>query len=156
MRNRQFQPGSTIGNGLSVRVQQPEAQGGKHACAAIVGGRAADADQEVPAARFQCIGNEFSHTAGGGMQRVPAVRGDQGQTGGRGHLQNCSAGCPSDAILCLYRIPQRAGDGAGDALLWGAEGSGGALAAVSQRGEPGFQLRADPSETGFDGTGGLQ
>ena len=99
---------------LAAFIQKTIAQGRRHTHAAVVGGAAPDAHQHPAAAGALQQLQQFSHAAGGGVERVqPALH--QRQAGAARHLHNGGA-VRQDAVGAADGTPVRPGD-AGKALL---------------------------------------
>ena len=133
-----FQPGQSRParrQFVPVGVQKPDAQGGGHPRAAVVGGAAAQADDEAGKAPFQRLPQQFAGAVGGGGQRVAAALGDEGQPGGTGHFDNRRFAVAHHAPAGFQGLAQWPGHLAGEHLPAGAfhQGVQRAVAPVGHR-----------------------
>ena len=73
---------------VSFGVQQPRAQRGQHACAGVVGGGAAQAQDDVARAGVERGQDQLAHAVAAGAHRISARRRDQLQAGSGGHFDD--------------------------------------------------------------------
>lgn len=73
---------------VPLGVQQPRAQRGQHAGAGVVGGGAAQAQDDVTRAGVECSQDQLAHAVAAGAHRVSARRRDQLQAGSGGHFDD--------------------------------------------------------------------
>ena len=73
--------------GIARRVEKTGAQGRGAAAAAVIGGAAAQTQQDVRAALLHRVADELAHAVGGGGLRVPPLP-RQRQSGGGSHFDD--------------------------------------------------------------------
>ena len=75
-------------DGRSVFFEKLISQRGEHAESAIVGGAAADANQETPAALADGVKDQFSDTVGGSAEWIAFRSSQERKSGGSSHLDH--------------------------------------------------------------------
>ena len=94
--------------GISLRIVEAGAQGRGTAAAAVVGGAAAQAQQDIRAALLHRVPDKLAHAVGGGGLWVPPLP-RQRQSGGGGHFDDGKRVFSGvDRLNCL---PEGVGDG---------------------------------------------
>jgi len=120
---------------LAVRIQQARAQRLQHAGAAVLGGAAAQAQQDAPRALRQRGGDQLAHAVGAGAQGVALAARNPHQAGGLGHFNQGRFTVAQHGKTRIDRRAQRAAHGVAQQLA--ASGADQriqrAFAAVGQR-----------------------
>ena len=93
----------------TVGVEQSDAESLGHAGAAVIGGAAAESDDDAFRAMVERIEDQFSDAARGGAQRVGRGA-DEVQSRGFGHLDDGRRAIAEDAICGGDRFTQWSGD----------------------------------------------
>ena len=88
-------------------IQQFHPQRLEHADAAIVGGAAAYADDQMADSGIQRGFDQLSRAIAGGLQRVAQMRSDKNQSAGRRHLDHRRTPVPGHAVTGPDRLSQR-------------------------------------------------
>lgn len=137
---------------IAVGIQEPSAEGGQQAGAAIDRGAAADAQKDALGSAIQCVADQHAGAEGRGAGRVGAVA-EQRQPGGGGHFDDGEAAVGDPAIGGVDRPVERVGHGAADVLAaeTGDQGLDRALAAVGHGQQHRFDGPVDPAEAVGDG-----
>ena len=94
-------------DGLMLRIQQQSAQRLQHAGTAVVGGAAADADNDFFHALGQRGQNQFAGAVACGAQRVARFGRHQMQARCGGHFDNGGAPVAREAEFSLHFVAQR-------------------------------------------------
>ena len=95
---------------ISVRIQIPRAESCCHAGAAVVGGAAAQADDDPAIAFIHRRAHQFPGAVSGGASRVASVIGYQRQSGCQSHFDDGGFAVAHDAPTSGDWITQRAGN----------------------------------------------
>ena len=90
-----------------IEKLKPECAG--HACAAVVGGAAAEANQNAASPAVQGVGDELPGAEGGGAERIIFVRAETAQPGGFAHRDDGEIGADLQ-IAGLDGAAERIGD----------------------------------------------
>ena len=94
-------------DGLLVCIEQQSAQRLQHAGAAVIGGAAADADNDFFYAFIERGQNQLARAVAGGVQRIAFFRRHQMQAGCGGHFDNGGAPVAREAEFRSYLVAQR-------------------------------------------------
>ena len=119
----------------SVAIEQSVAQRLGETRAAVVGGAAADSDDDAPGARIESRAQQLTGTERRRSQRISAVRGHQHQAGGLRHLDDGRVAIAEEAVTCGEALAERPGDRelANPSAGGGDQRIDGSLAAVGHR-----------------------
>ena len=102
--------GDEIADRRAAEVEEAHAQRLREAGAGVVGGRAADPEDDLVDAARDRILDELARAVGGGDQRVALVLGHQRQAGGLCHLDDGGALVAEQPIGGEHPVAHRAGD----------------------------------------------
>ena len=146
------------GEGLAGLVEETDTEGGGHAGAGVVGGAAAEADNDAGVAEVEGFLDDFAGAAGGGGAGIAAFGRDEGEAGGAGHFDHGGYAVAHDAPEGFDGLTQGAGNDAAAHFAAGGvdQGFQGAVAAVGHWNEDGFSVGGSAEDAALDGLGGLQ
>ena len=154
------QPGqccSSLGQFISFSIQQPGAQGLGHAGAAVVGGRAAEADDDLLCALVQGLADQLARAIGGGHQWVAGLLIDELDAAGCSHLDGRCTAIAQNAVASGDGQAQRPGGPGLDHAASGGidQGLDRALAAIGHGHKDHFGLQGALSQSAFYSVCGL-
>ena len=140
----------------TVGVEQSDAESLGHACAAVIGGAAAESDDDAFRAMVERIEDQFSDAARGGVQRVGRGA-DEVQSRGFGHFDDGRRAIAEDAVCGGDRFAQWSGDAGRDQAAAGGvdQGVDRAFTAVRHGNGDDVGIGGHAPHAAFDGTRGL-
>ena len=140
----------------TVGVEQSDAESLGHACAAVIGGAAAESDDDAFRAMVERVENQFADAARGGVQRVGRGA-DEVQSRGFGHFDDGRRAIAEDAICGGDRFTQWSGDTDRDQATAGGvdQGADRAFAAVRHGDGDDVDVGSRAPHAAFDGVRSL-
>ena len=137
----------------ALRIEEPNAERLQHPGAAVVGGAAADADDEPARAVVEGGPDELADAEGGGQKRIAQGRRNELEPRGRRHFDHRDAALAGDAVERLDLVAERPDDPARQATPPGRSDQRihGALPAVGDRQKHIVGVGVDGAEPLADG-----
>ena len=101
---------ATEGHVFAISIKEPGAERLCHAGTTVIGGTAADADNQLSAAVVERSANQLASAAGGGDKRIALLRGHQRQAGSGSHLNHGGGVIAQNSPVSVHPFFQRSGD----------------------------------------------